>query len=167
MNNMNLRKLRPEDAPLMLDWMHDPDCVGQLQSDFMSKTADDCLRFIAYAQNPTDDLHLAIADETDTYMGTVSLKHIDNALGRAEFAIAIRRCAMGKGLSKDAMAAIIRTGLVEMGLREVYWCVSPKNQRAVRFYDKNGYPRISLESVSAPGYTPEQIREYIWYCVTR
>lgn len=164
---MKLRKLRAEDAPLMLEWMHDPDCVSLLQSDFMSKTADDCLRFIAYAQNTRDDLHLAIADEQDTYMGTVSLKHIDKTAGRAEFAIATRRCAMGTGISAAAMAEIIRMGLEELALREVYWCVSPDNRRAVRFYDKNHYPRIPVEAVSAPGYTPEQIRAYLWYAATR
>lgn len=164
---MNLRELRSEDAPLMLEWMHDPDCVSLLQSDFMSKTEDDCLRFIAYARQTREDLHLAIADETDTYMGTVSLKHIDRDAGRAEFAISIRRCAMGTGISAGAMAEIIRMGLEELGLREVYWCVAPENRRAVRFYDKNHYPRIPVEAVSAPGYTPEQIGAYLWYAVTR
>ena len=164
---MRLRKLRPEDAPLMLKWMHDADCVGKLQSDFMSKTLDDCNNFINYAQTPKDDLHLAIADDNDTYMGTVSLKHIDTNARRAEFAIAIRACAMGKGLSHAAMTAILEKGLLEMGLEEIYWCVSPENKRAVRFYDKYGYPRVPWEQVCAPHYTPEQIRNYIWYAVTK
>lgn len=151
----------------MLEWMHDPDCVSLLQSDFMSKTADDCLRFIDYAQTAGDDLHLAIADGDDTYMGTVSLKHIDKAAGRAEFAISIRRCAMGTGISTAAMAEIIRMGLGELGLREIYWCVSPENRRAVRFYDKNSYPRVPADSLCPPGYTPEQVQSYIWYCVKK
>lgn len=162
---MKLRKLKAADAPLMLEWMHDPDCVGHLQSNFMEKTLDDCLGFIAYAQEPKDDLHLAIADESDTYMGTVSLKHIDREAGRAEFAIAIRSCAMGKGLSGVAMAEILNLGLQE--LKEIYWCVSPENQRAVRFYDKHGYPRVPAEQMVAPHYTPEQIGTYIWYAVTK
>jgi len=151
----------------MLEWMHDADCVGKLQSDFMSKTLDDCNNFINYAQTPKDDLHLAIADDNDTYMGTVSLKHIDLTQKRAEFAISIRSCAMGKGLSHAAMTAILEKGLQEMGLEEIYWCVSPENKRAVRFYDKNGYPRARTESVCAPHYTPAQIQSYIWYAVTR
>ena len=160
---MQLRKLKMEDAPLMLEWMHDPDCVENLQANFASKTLEDCQRFVDYAQNPGEDLHLAIVDENDTYMGTVSLKHIHD--GRAEFAIAIRACAMGKGFSAWGMRAIIDKGLQEMGLDEVYWCVSPVNKRAVRFYDKNGYTRV--QNIAAPGYTPEQIEAYIWYAEGR
>ena len=35
---MRLRQLRMEDAPLMLEWMHDYDVVSKLKTDFMSKT---------------------------------------------------------------------------------------------------------------------------------
>lgn len=157
--DMQLRKLKAEDAPLMLEWMHDPDCVENLQANFAEKTLADCERFIAYAQKAEDDLHMAIVDDNDTYMGTVSLKHILG--GRAEFAISIRACAMGKGFSAWGMRSIIDMGLQELGLDEVYWCVSPVNKRAVRFYDKNGYTRC--QDIAAPGYTPEQISSYIWY----
>ncbi len=40
------------------------------------------------------DLHLAIVDDNDIYMGTVSLKHITNQ--SAERAIILRSCALGK-----------------------------------------------------------------------
>lgn len=156
---MDLRKLRSEDAQLMLEWMHDPECVGNLQTNFAEKTIADCERFIAYAQKAVDELHLAIVDDNNTYMGTVSLKHIHD--GKAEFAIAIRGCAMGKGFSAWGMQSIIDMGFQTMGLHEIYWCVSPMNKRAVRFYDKNGYTRV--QNISAPGYTPEQINSYIWY----
>ncbi len=163
---MKLRKLRPEDAPLMLEWMHDKDCVGKLQTDFMSKTETDCLNFIRYAQDCQSDLHLAIADDNDTYMGTVSLKHIDRDSGCAEFAIAIRACAMGTGLSAAGMEAILQLGLDD-GLSMIYWCVSPENHRAVRFYDKHNYPRIGSERLNVSHYTPQQIADYIWYAVTK
>lgn len=164
---MELRKLRIADAPLMLEWMHDPDCVENLQANFASKTLADCENFIASTWEDKNNLHLAIADGQDTYMGTVSLKYIDREKGNAEFAIAIRSCAMGKGYSRDGMRRIIDMGLQELGLREVYWCVSPVNKRAVRFYDKNGYRRIDASQVTAEGYTPEQIWSYIWYAERR
>lgn len=160
---MRLRKLRMEDAPGMLEWMHDPGCVENLQADFSSKTMEDCRRFIASTWENQKDLHLAIADEQDVYMGTVSLKHIDREKANAEFAISMRACAMGKGYSRDGMRAILDMGLGEMGLEEIYWCVSPDNKRAVRFYDKNGYHRMDGTNLKMEGYTPEQIRYYIWY----
>lgn len=43
---MQLRKLESKDAPLMLEWMHDSDVVAKMQTDFQSKTLEDCLTFI-------------------------------------------------------------------------------------------------------------------------
>lgn len=166
---MKIRKLEIKDAPLMLEWMHSDDVIENLQADFKSKTIDDCKNFIRFAQETSEDLHLAIVDEDDEYMGTVSLKHITDQ--NAEFAITIRNKAMGKGFSKYGMREIIKYGLEKYNLDQVYWCVSPVNKRAVRFYDKNEYKRISLEDdcfllqtiKKFDSYTDEQIREYIWY----
>ena len=136
---MELRKLESRDAPFMLEWMHDADCVRYLKTDFMSMSLEDCLGFIKQSDNDLTDLHLAIADDKGEYMGTVSLKHIDRARLFAEFAISIRRCAMGKGYSSWGMRTILEKGIDELGLAKIYWCVSPENERAVKFYDKNGY----------------------------
>lgn len=138
---MRLRQLEKKDARLMLEWMHDKSVVRYLQTDFMNKTLDDCKAFIHASNNSSEDMHLAIVDNQDIYMGTVSLKHITQET--AEFAITMRTCAMGKGYASFAMAEVIRIGLEELGLREIYWYVSSENKRAIRFYDKNGYQRSS------------------------
>ena len=157
---MRLRPLKPGDAACMLEWMHDPSVVRYMQTDFSRKTLEDCLRFIEAAQNAERDIHLAItADDDDAYLGTVSLKHIEKH--QAEFAITIRACAMGSGISAQAMRSILEYGLKELNLSRIYWCVSPENARAVRFYDKNGYRRIPAPDV--PAYTAEQRTLYIWY----
>lgn len=161
---MQLRALQEKDAPLMLEWMHDPSVVKDLQANFAEKTMDDCLAFIRYSQTATEDIHLAITNDEDEYMGTVSLKHLHD--GAAEFAITIRAGAMGKGFSAYGMQEIIRRGFAQYGLNKIYWCVSPKNQRAVRFYDKHNYPRVSVDLLDPPGYTPAQCSAYIWYAVT-
>lgn len=162
---MKLRPLGLQDAEKMLEWMHDPECVQNLQANFADKTLDDCQRFIASTFHDKDNLHLAIADENDDYMGTVSLKYIDRERKSAEFAIAIRSCAMGKGYSAQGMKLILQKGFEELGLKTIYWCVSPKNARAVRFYDKNNYPRVAASTLFVVGYSPEQMAEYIWYAV--
>ncbi len=140
---MIVRKLERKDAPLMLEWMHDEKVVAHLSANFAAKTLADCESFIAYAQDTQADLHLAVADETDEYMGTVSLKHLDFAHKTAEFAITFRACAQGKGYANFGMGEILRLGLEALGLESIYWCVSPVNGRAVHFYDKNGYRRTS------------------------
>ncbi len=136
---MRLRRLEDKDAPFMLEWMHDPTVVEHMQADFASKSIYDCTQFI---QNSSTDnsTHFAIVDDNDEYMGTVSLKHITDT--EAEFAITVRKSAMGKGFSSLAMREIIDYGFKALKLNSVYWCVNPENKRAVRFYDKNGYQRV-------------------------
>ena len=157
---MKLRKLEIKDAPLMLEWMHDDSVVHDLRTDFLAKTLENCESFILTAQDTKLDLHLAIVDDNDEYMGTVSLKHIVD--DSAEFGITVRKCAMGKGYSDFGMTEIIRLGKQERGIKKIYWCVDPINLRAVRFYDKHGYKRVDAPS-GACGYTEDEISKYIWY----
>lgn len=136
---MYLRKLKMEDAPLMLAWMHNKNVVDKLRGDFASKTIEDCEAFISNSINEKD-IHLAIATDEDEYMGTVSLKNIEDR--SAEFAITVRAEAMGKGYSWFGMETILEKAFDEYGLESVYWCVSKKNERAVRFYDKHNFHEV-------------------------
>lgn len=148
---MYLRKLEQRDAAFMLEWMHDESVVCHLGTNFAAKTIHDCRNFIESSHADKENLHFAIANDADEYMGTVSLKHIDPVNRWAEFAITVRSAAMGKGYSRYAMEQILHQGLDVHGLVAIYWCVSPKNQRAVRFYDKHGYRRTEQ--------VPAQLRE--------
>lgn len=134
---MLLRRLELKDAQLMLAWMHDQSVVEKLKTNFASKTISDCEAFIRASWDDKHNINLAIVSDTDEYMGTVSLKHIEN--GSAEFAITVRAEAMGKGYSWYGMKAIIEKAFDEYGLECVYWCVSRSNERAVRFYDKHNF----------------------------
>lgn len=161
---MKLRKLKYKDAILMLEWMHDLSIINKLQTNFYEKTLEDCQIFIKTANTTSNNnLHLAIVDDADVYMGTVSLKHITE--NTAEFAIVLRQLAMGKGFSQFAIREIIRIGFKELKLKEIYWCVEPENQRAVRFYDKCGYKRVIdvFKAKNIQGYSQQQIKSYIWY----
>lgn len=159
---MYLRKLELKDAPLMLAWMHDKSVTEKLQADFASKTLDDAENFIRSSWDNKTDLHLAIASDTDEYMGTVSLKHIENS--SAEFAITVRAESMGKGYSWFGMESIIEKALNELDLECVYWCVSRDNPRAVRFYDKHNFheacdiPENALERY-------KDLKDLKWYSV--
>lgn len=162
---MKMRNLEEKDAPFMLEWMHDESVVEFLSANFAAKTIDDCKAFIQSACTETD-VNMAVVDDNDEYMGTVSLKHIQNQT--AEFAITFRKCAMGKGYSTYGIRSIIEYGLEELGLNSIYWCVSPDNARAVRFYDKNGYNRVDSSILNIVGdYSPEQIDYFIWYQVCK
>ena len=71
---------------------------------------------------------------------------------------------MGKGYSAYGMKAILEKGINQLGLDAIYWCVSQKNTRAVRFYDKNGYRRTtSVPEQLLNCYSPSQLSDFIWY----
>lgn len=137
---MRLRKLEIKDAPLMLEWMHDNRVVEYLRADFLSKTIQDAESFIKNSHDDSTNIHLAIVSDEDEYMGTVSLKNIENQ--SAEFGITVRYEAMGHGYSWFGMEEIIKKAFDELGLESVYWCVSRENKRAVRFYDKHNFHEI-------------------------
>lgn len=162
---MKLRELEYKDAPFMLEWMHDLSVVESLKRNFETKTLQDCLDFIDSSKSTDKNLHLAVVDSADVYMGTVSLKNITEM--DAEFAIAVRKFAMGKGYSQYAMTEIIRIGFEKLKLNKIYWCVDPDNKRAIKFYDKNGYQRVKKFSKNCMcvrgGYNQKQTSHYIWY----
>ncbi|MBP5607924.1 MAG: GNAT family N-acetyltransferase [Lachnospiraceae bacterium] len=159
---MRLRKLELKDAPLMLEWMHDDSVVHDLNRDFSAYTVKNCEDFINMSLSG-NDIHMAIVDDEDTYMGTVSLKNIDHNEKTAEFGIAVRTAAMHKGYSAFAMREIFDIA-AENGLKRIFWCVSPGNRRALRFYDKNGYERAAYSRINVEtDYPEDKINTFVWY----
>lgn len=163
---MKLRCLEIKDAPMMLEWMHDSDVTENLKADFKNMTIDDALAFINNSKKIIDNIHLAIVSNEDEYMGTVSLKNIDKNNCSAEFAIAVRSKAMGRGYSWYGMEEIIHKAFTEYNLNCVYWCVDKNNERAVRFYDKHNFH----EAVDIPQNVLERYKganNLKWYSVLK
>lgn len=168
---MRLRQLELKDAPRMLEWMQNPSVVKYLKKDFQSMQLGDCEKFIRKADPGTDpeSLHLAVVSDTDQYLGTVSLKDIDQRTHSAEFAITMHPDGMGNGSAREGMKEILRLGFEKLKLQTIYWCVSEENQRAVRFYDHGGYTRCGIQAlrdrgIQPAGYTEQEIQEMLWYC---
>lgn len=137
-----IRKLEMKDLPYMYEWMHDETVTENLQADFASFTKDNVSDFIKQAmeQNETsDNIHYAIVDENDEYMGTISLKNISRKDRNAEYAIVTRRKAHGKGYAREATKDILSLGFKEYGLEKIYLYVVTKNIAANKFYNKCGF----------------------------
>lgn len=165
---MRLRKLIESDAPLMLEWMQDSSVVEKLNTDFSKKTLLDCINFIKRSKDEKINVHRAIVDDENTYMGTVSLKNINEITKCAEFAITVRKSAMGKGYSSFGMSEILNYAFFQLGLNFVYWCVAFDNERAIRFYDKNGYRRVLNDDVKRyADYSVDFIEKHLWYKVEK
>lgn len=166
MNSMKLRELAKKDAFYMLEWMHDEDVVKSLRGNFLEKTIEDAKAFIHMASDKVSNIHLAIVSDEDEYMGTVSLKNIDKKNNSAEFAITVRKIAMGRGYSWYGMEEILRLAFEKYGLESVYWCVSKSNERAVRFYDKhNFHEAIDISNDILDRY--KDCNDLKWYSVLK
>lgn len=163
---MKLRDLQLKDAPFMLEWMHDDTVVHDMQANFLEKTLSDCEKFIIQSLGCSKNMHLAIVDDEDVYMGTVSLKNIDLNNSMAEFAITVRKSAMGKGYAQYGTKEIIKIAFNKIKIKKVYWYVSKNNKRAIKFYEKIGATKIKeindtiLQTDSSIDST-----EFNWYCV--
>lgn len=127
----------------MVEWMHDDDVLRGLRaSTFQKKTLSDCVNFIKNSYEMKNDCHMAIVDEKDEYIGTVSLKDIDVEYKDAEFAIVLRKSAWGRGYAKQAIEDIIQVAFVEYGLKSIYCNVLRDNVTAISLYEKVGWVRI-------------------------
>lgn len=136
---MRIRKLDSKDSYKMLSWMHDNNITKYMATDFSSKTIEDVKGFILQAEDESKNIHRAIVNDEDEYIGTVSLKHIDTNEMSAEFAIVVSAEGLGRGYAWYGMKEIIQYGFKTMDLNCIYWCVSEANQRAISFYEKHGF----------------------------
>ncbi len=136
-DEISLRKLELTDAEPMLEWMTDPDIYKNMQYDPEAQNLEKCRTFIRNSWEDRENLHCAITNRQQEYLGTVSLKNIDRKNKNAEFAIALCPKAMGKGVSASALREIMKKAFEEQNLNKVYLYVRSDNQRAVAFYKKN------------------------------
>lgn len=164
-----LRSLREDDATLMLEWMHDGAIAGLFAYDFSSMGIDDALEFIQGSWSCAGSLHFAIDDGNGEYLGTVSLKGIDERNGSAEYAISTRHCAHGSGAAMRATRDVLDFAFGEVGLHRVYLDVRADNARAIRFYEKVGFAQegIARKALRLPGPDPQGYVDLIWLAMLR
>lgn len=142
---MYLRKLKVKDAVQMLEWMHDKDVVENMAADFIHMTIEDCLAFIKESNEDENiTLNRAICTEEDEYLGTISLKNISKKDKNAEYAIVLKKSAMGSGAAGFATREILKTAFEELKLHKVYLYVRSGNIRAQKFYNKVGFRREGI-----------------------
>ncbi|MDO4465990.1 MAG: GNAT family N-acetyltransferase [Bacillota bacterium] len=134
---VQLRELEEKDAVGMYEWMSDPTIVCFFRFDASHVSIDSCKAFIKKAKQDVHSKHFAIVDETDWYMGTISLKNINDK--DAEYAISTRKCVHGTGVAKQASEQILKMAFEELGLEKVYLNVLANNTRANAFYKKIGF----------------------------
>lgn len=151
MKNFHLRPLKTDDAPRMLSWMRNPDITQYLQIGGKDTSQETVLAFIERSRDESENLHRAIVDEFDEYLGTVSLKHIDREKQEAEYAISMHPSALGTGASAEGSRQILAIAFDNLKLKRVYLNVLEENRRAVRFYQKFGFRYTHQNTLSFRG----------------
>jgi len=158
-----LRKLKPEDAEYMLEWMHDPSIYRIFKADFKNMTKDDVIHFIENSFTEKN-VNFAFTDDEDEYLGTVSLKNISKEDKNAEYAIVTRKKAQGNGYAFAATIELLRYAFEELKLHKVYLNVLEENIRADKFYQKVGfaYEGMAKEHI----IIQNTYRNLKWYSIT-
>lgn len=162
-NKFRLRQLQEKDAAGMLEWMTDPSIACFFRFDAAAMTLDRCKAFIAGAGEQANCRHFAIVGADDEYLGTISLKEIEN--GSAEYAISTRACAHGTGAAMEATRQILAVAFEELGLNRVYLNVLADNSRANAFYRKAGF-RFTHKEENALEIRGEN-KDLNWYEIER
>lgn len=139
-----LRELKETDAPLMLEWMHDPDIQKGFKKDMLGASLEDAREFCVNSKVPDElstgiCLHFAIVDENDEYLGTISLKDVDLENKTAEYAITTRKKAHGKGIAYKATGLVLEKAFCKYKLHRVYLNVYADNLAAIKLYERSGF----------------------------
>ena len=159
MTPFHLRPLERRDSVRMLEWMRDPDITRYLQIGGPDTSEETVLRFIDSARDESENLHRAIVNEEDEYLGTITLKHIDRKKGEAECAISMHRSALGTGASAAGTSLIAQLAFEELGLARIYLNVLEENRRAVRFYEKVGFQYTHTGTLERAG----ELKPLLWF----
>ena len=140
MTNIKLRELRQKDIDGMYEWIHDEKINCNFR--FATKDRTEIETFIKQSglqREAGTDFYYAITDESDEYLGTVSLKNVDADAKTAEYAIVLRQCAQGKGVACQATDQILSIAFTRLCLKRIYLNVLTENVRACTFYEKYGF----------------------------
>lgn len=136
---MQLRKLQSKDAPFIVEWMQDSKVNRFFRFNPKAVSLQTVLSFIESAQDTSLHMHLACVNDSDEYLGTISLKNIDTQNKTGEYAISFHPKSQGTGAARWATQEIIRKAFTECMLERVYLDVLEENSHAYHFYEKQGF----------------------------
>lgn len=158
---MKIRELELKDIPYMLEWMKDPEINKFFR--FESKDINEDTVKIFVESKSENNFHYAIVDDNDEYLGTISLKDIEMSRKTAEFAIALRSKAIGKGVGRWATEKILNEAFNAMEIKQICLNVLPCNKRAISLYEKVGFKFDCEEEILIKG----KYQKISWFNIKR
>lgn len=136
---IHLRRLELRDGVGMLEWLNDFEVSNFFSFKNQSHSIETVQAYIQKSHHDDLNKHFAIVNESDEYLGTISLKKIDLYNLNAEYAIAIRRSAWGKGVGTQASKHLINYAIMDLNLHKIYLNVLTSNTNAIRLYENLGF----------------------------
>ncbi len=135
-----IRPITAEDTPLVVKWRNSPSVVSK----FIYRTPlteEGHLNWFNTKIKTGQVVQFIIVEkETETPVGSVYLRDVDNVNRKAEFGIFIgEECARGKGYGTTAAKLILQHAFKKMNLNKVKLRVFADNASAIRCYEKVGF----------------------------
>jgi diamine N-acetyltransferase len=141
---VRLRLLQVDDLDMTLAWRNRDEVRAWFKhSDVISPEAH---RAWFESLQQTDDALMFIVEDATTNLavGQVSIYGIDREVGEAEVGRFIAAPgASGKGLIREAIAALVVFAFGELTLQRVFLEVYANNTRAIRLYESLGFEHIA------------------------
>lgn len=143
--NVLIRPLQIEDAYTSVIWRNDPDVFKHTRNTYNHIiTTESELEWIKRVIVNTDEYRCAIIVD-DKYVGNIYLTNIDEE--KAEYHIFIgNKSYWGRGVAKKASIEIMRYGFERLNLKKIVLEVHPKNNTAIRLYEKLGFAIVEEKS---------------------
>jgi diamine N-acetyltransferase len=160
---INLRQLQLKDTDGMLEWMYNAELMENFRFDASKMTREKAEEFILQSHNDLIDKHYAIVSDEDEYLGTISLKNIDQESKNGEYAIALRKKVIGTGAAREATKLLLEKAFFHLELEKVYLNVLSENKRAIRFYEKYGF--VKEGEFKKHVFSNGRLQDLCWYAI--
>lgn len=136
--NVEIRKLREEDAYTSVKWRNDPEVFKYTGNTYPHEIKIETeLEWIRQVIANPNDFRCAI--EVDgKYVGNIYLNEINTGIGQYNIFIG-KKDYWGQGVAKAASELIIRYGFTVLNLSSIYLKVKKQNTRALSLYYSLGF----------------------------
>jgi len=142
--DIKLRPLKLTDADYMKEFVEDENISNNLLFTRYPFSTENMISFIKTSWEDKRNIHYAIANENDEYIGTISLKNISYIDKNAEYAIVIRKKYWGQKIALKATDKLLFYGFNILNLEKIYLNVLSHNGRAIKFYEKYGFKKEGI-----------------------
>jgi RimJ/RimL family protein N-acetyltransferase len=135
-----LRPLEEQDLPLRVKWVNDPEVRNMLMFDYPLSLAKTRAWFQQTLMDSTR-LHFSIVDvASQEVIGMTGMIDINAKHQRAQFYVTIgEKQYWGHRIADEVIPLVVSHGFLELNLQRIYLYTLPKNSRARKVYERNGF----------------------------